>query len=112
MSEVVKEIEMSMGMTKIKIKQLELLKRLENNEDFKEFILDGFCEKHVLGLVYKKVSPNYQDDVNKQYIEGQINAVGHLKMYMRFIHQEGEIAKQALAVAEDERDRAIEEGVA
>lgn len=109
MSEVVREIEMSMEMTKEKIRQAEVLERLEKLPDFEEFILKGFCEKHALGLVSKRVSPNYQDPVNSKYIEDQLKAVGSLKLYFRYIKQEGALARESLKTAETERDLALEE---
>ena len=109
MSDVVKEIEMSMEITKKKIDIQDCLNRLSKNTDFKKFILEGFCKDHALGLIAKKVSPNFQDDMNKSYIEGQLSAVGHLQLYMRFVQQEGEMAKESLKAAEEEKSRALEE---
>ena len=109
MTDVVKEIEMSMEAAKQKIEKAELLDRLCNNGDFKKLILDGFCEEHALGLISKRVSPNYQNEANKQYIEGQLTAVGHLKLYMQFVFQEGQMAKDSLEAATEERNRALEE---
>lgn len=111
MSDVVKEIEMSMEAVKQKIEKAELLERLCNNSDFKKLFLDGFCEEHALGLLSKKVSPNYQDPANQQYINGQLSAVGHIKLYMQYVRQEGQIAISSLKEAMEERDRALEEDI-
>lgn len=109
MTEAIREIEVSIDLLKEKVAKAEMLERLEKNPDFKAFILEGFCEKHALGLVTKRVAPNFQDEKNKFYMEGQLTAIGNLKLYMQFIKQEGEIAIQAIKDAESEKDRVLEE---
>lgn len=111
MSDVVKEIEISMETVKKKIEKAELLERLCKNSDFKKLFLDDFCDHHALSLLSKKASPNYQDSANQQYINGQLSAVGHINLYMQYIRQEGQIAREALKEATEERNRALEEGI-
>ena len=109
MSETVREIEISIDMLKDKVAKAEMLERLEKNADFKAYVLEGFCEKHALGLITKRVSPSFQSENNRFYMDGQLNAIGNLQLYMQFTRQEGELARQAIADAELEKDRAMEE---
>ena len=110
MSEVVREIEISMELTKVKVEKLELMERLKENEDFKAFILEGFMGKErIQDLLTKKVSPSFQDPANTLYVDTQIQAIGALRMFMLYTEQEGLAAKQALVVAEEEKIRALEE---
>lgn len=109
MTEAVREIEISIDLLKEKVARAEMLERLEKNPDFKAFILEDFCEKHALGLVTKRVAPNFQDEKNRFYMEGQLSAIGNLKLYMQFVKQEGDIAVHSIEAAEAEKDRALEE---
>ena len=97
----VTEIEMTMEAYKQKITKAEALDRLMDNKDFKEVILDGFMGRsRLLDLATKRVSPNFQDPVNKGYVEAQLSAV---------VEQESMISREALASAEEERALALEE---
>jgi len=109
---VVQEIEVSMELLKKKIALAEVLNRLEQNKDFQEFILDGFCKEHALGLVSKRVSPAFQQEMNKKYIEDQLTAIGSLQLYMRFVKDEAKVSKKNLDEAIEERNRAMEKEVA
>ena len=111
MSNVAKQIEVSIEDLKKKVAKNELLKRLEKNRDFKRFILEDYCEVHALGLIRKKVSPAYQDDMNQAYIKDQLTAVGSLQLYMQFTRQEAKIAAEAIQTAEEELELAREEEV-
>ena len=106
---VVQQIEVSMEILKKKVENMEILERLSKNKDFKKLILEGFCKDHALGCLNKSVSPGYQDDVNQKYIKGQLGAVGNFQLYMRFLRQEGEQAKDALATAVEEREIALQD---
>ena len=109
MSDVI-EIEMAMEAYKQKIAKAEALNRLMDNSDFKEVILDSFMgQRRLLDLATKRVSPSFQDPVNKGYVESQLSAVGALKMFMMLVEQEGLVAYEALASAEEERAMALEE---
>ena len=104
------EIEMTMEAYKQKIAKAEALDRLMDNKDFKEVILDSFMgQRRLLDLATKRVSPNFQDPVNKSYVESQLSAVGALKMFMMLVEQEGVVSLEALASAEEERAMALEE---
>lgn len=110
MSEAVREIEMSMELTKVKIEKMEALNRLKENPDFKAIILDDFMGERRMGdLLTKQMSPSFQDPANKLYVDNQLNAIGSLKLFMLYTEQEANMAKQALADAEDERNRVMEE---
>lgn len=110
MSEAVREIELSMELTKAKIEKLETLNRLKENPDFKSLFLDDFLgEKRMGDLLTKKVSPSFQDPANKLYVDTQVQAIGAVKLFMLYTEQEANLAKQALSDAEDERNRAMEE---
>ena len=109
MSDVI-EIEMAMEAYKQKIAKAEALNRLMDNKDFKEVILDSFMgQRRLLDLATKRVSPSFQDPVNKGYVENQISAVGALNMFMMLVEQEAAVAYEALASAEEERAMALEE---
>ena len=112
MSDVI-EIEMTMEAYKQKIAKAEALNRLMDNKDFKEVILDSFMgQKRLLDLATKRVAPNFQDPVNKTYVENQLSAVGALNMFMMLVEQEAAVAYEALASAEEERAMALEEATA
>lgn len=106
------KIELSMKALKTKIRRGDLLNRLIDNPDFKEFILDGFMGKERLqDLVAKTVSHNFQDPANKLYVDSQLTAIGALRVFLLLTEQEASIAKEALASAEEEKLRALEEEV-
>ena len=106
------KIELSMKALKTKIRRGDLLKRLIDNPDFKEFILDGFMGKERLqDLVAKTVSHNFQDPANKLYVDSQLTAIGAFRVFLLLTEQEASIAKEALASAEEEKLRALEEEV-
>lgn len=106
------KIELSMKALKTKIRRGDLLERLIANPDFKEFILDGFMGKERLqDLVAKTVSHNFQDPANKLYVDSQLTAIGALRVFLLLTEQEASIAKEALASAEEEKLRALEEEV-
>ena len=106
------KIELSMKALKTKIRRGDLLERLIDNPDFKEFILDGFMGKERLqDLVAKTVSHNFQDPANKLYVDSQLTAIGALRVFLLLTEQEASIAKEALASAEEEKLRALEEEV-
>lgn len=107
---VIREIEASMESLKRKVAKAERLERLLDNPDFKEFIMEDFMGKsRIQDLLTKKVSPSFQDPANKLYIDTQMGAIGAFRMYLMLTEQEGASAKEGLAMAEDERNRAIEE---
>lgn len=106
------KIEISMKAIKTKIRRGDLLNRLCDNPDFKEFILEGFMGKERLqDLATKAVSPSFQDPTNKLYVDSQLAAIGAFRMFMMLTEQEAGIAKSALVNAEEEKLRALEEEV-
>ena len=106
------KIELSMKALKTKIRKGDLLDRLMDNPDFKEFILDGFLgQTRLQDLAVKRVSPNFQDPANKLYVDSQLTAAGAFRYFLMLTEQEAQIAKEALASAEEEKLRALDEEV-
>lgn len=79
---------------KKQVEKLEALKRLEQNNDFKAIILDGYCDAQSDVLV----SLLSQAASKQQYKERceKLKAISYLKQFLLCVRLEGEQAEAAL----------------
>ena len=82
------------------IKQYEALNRLENNEDFKTLILDGYFKE----AAARKVSLLARDDIKRSGARGDVMealvAISHLQDHLFTIKNIGSIAEDDALEAE------------
>lgn len=87
----------------------EHLEKLEKNKDFQKLILKNYFQDHAVRLVHLLGDPNvYMVEDRKKQCESDINAIGKLAEYFRFVKQkasEAAINLQKLdeAIADFER---------
>ena len=86
------------------------LKELKESPSFKKVLGDNYLREYAISLVNRKARLGFQDEKQQKYIEGQLNAIGHLNQFFGFIEQEGAVAKEALKADRDERERILQEG--
>ena len=95
---------------KEQVATLEALERLENNEDFKKVIIEGYCQDNadalVLLLSQAANERQYKDRCDR------LMAISCFREFLRSLHMEGEQAKEGLnnpetykAIEESQNDR-------
>ena len=79
---------------KKQVERLEALKRLEQNDDFKTIILEGYCQSQIDILV----TLLSQTTTKQQYEErcDKLRAISYLKSFLHCLKLEGESAEAAL----------------
>ena len=99
------KIEISMEEAQRQVKMMNALLKLENNEYFKEVILEGYLIDYAVDLVKRKAMFNLQEPKSQKYIDDQITAIGQLNQYLGFILREGNLAEKAIQADREELDR-------
>ena len=107
----IKEIEMSIEDAKLSIQRKEALVRLEQNQDFKTIIGEGFLEKHAVRQVLLKSHPGCQAESIQKGLDMQIIAIGSLKQFFISIFNEGTNAEEAMANDEKTLEELNAEGL-
>jgi len=109
--EELKEIELTIEQANGMLDRHESLKRLIDNKDFKELILEGFIEKEVIRAVGLLASAELmvQGDVPKKMCENILVGSGALTQYFLKIEQMGYSARDALANARETQVEVLQE---
>lgn len=102
-------IEMSIEAAKERIAMADSLERLLNNEHFIKVFMKGYIEDNAIRLVKLKASPNVQSNEHQLAILNEIDAIGAFNMHMRYIRQEGELARKALKDDEEALEEILSE---
>ena len=71
------------------------LRRLYDNKDFKEIILEGYFTDHACQLVELKAAPAMQNDKQQTDILKSIDGIGALQQHFNAIYQQADIASTA-----------------
>lgn len=94
-------VEHTIETAKKQIKRMEALRRLEDNPDFKEIIMDGFMEDHAIRQVLLRANPSIRSSEQAlDAVDLQIAAVGGLKQFFIGIFTMGMEAKDSLEADE------------
>jgi len=97
-------IELTIEQAKNLIKRGESLKKLYNNKDFKNVILEDYFKDNAIRLVHLRSDPNCQTDEIQGNILREMDGVGSLKKYFNVILALASRAEQDLAAAEEARE--------
>lgn len=90
-------------------KRRDLALRLEKNADFKELILDGFCEKECARFARNSGDPGISPE-NRADSLAMAQAAGHLRRYLSVIVRMGNQAESEIKQAEETIDEIRREG--
>lgn len=104
-------IELSIEEAKQKIDLAKSLEILQNNVHFKKLITENFLEKRAIALVQNRASYDMQTEASQKFIDAQLVAIGQLGQYLRFVAQEGAMAKEAMKSDEEEREAILKEAL-
>ena len=102
-------IEIDINEAKEVIGVLEALKRLENNDDFKKVITEGYFVQEASRLVLIKADPNLAEDGSQKTINNSIIAVGQFRQYLSSVYQLGGIAQRSIIAGEEAREEILSE---
>jgi hypothetical protein len=90
-------IQMTIEDAKEKIALGDALKKLTNNQYFKEVILDKYLKEYPVNLVMMKASPTaLRSEDMTRHICAQIDGIGHFKQFLMAIQTEAGMAEKAL----------------
>jgi hypothetical protein len=95
------QLEHSIAEHKRLIELSNTLKRLEANPDYRTVIGQGYMKDEAIRLVHLKADAAMQTEVRQNAIIKDIDAIGSLSSYLRYIHTQGDIAKKTLGDDED-----------
>jgi hypothetical protein len=117
MSEVenqLNEVEITIEKAKAQVEKSEALRRLEKNKDFKSIFLEGLLKEDAIGQVHLLASPQLfapgpGATAAKKSIKARLRMIGEFANYCRYIHQEGESSRAALADHEETRGELLAE---
>ena len=90
------------------------LRRLEKNKDFKSIFLDGLLKEDAIGQVHLLASPQLfapgpGAQAAKKSIKVRLSMIGEFANYCRYIHQQAESSRAALADHENTREELLAE---
>lgn len=91
------------------IKDLEALKRLEKNRDFKRLITEGYFREEASRLVLMLPDPNMQEPAMQKSMQEGIIACGQFRQYLGTKYQIGNAAVRSLAADEVTRETLLAE---
>ena len=95
------------------LEQYEALERLKLNKDFKKVFFEQYMTYQAAEFVRKKADPSLQSKESQEYINGQINSIGHLAQYFSNVVATGRTAPRRIEAAKSNilaLDQANEEG--
>lgn len=87
------------------------LKRLEDNQDFKDVILKAYFEEDAQRLVLLKAAPQVQEPEMQARILKDMDAIGGLYQHFMKVRQLGMMAEGSIEAHEETRDELMEEDV-
>lgn len=109
-NEDLKRIEVSIEEAKKHCKMGEALKRLSKNKDFKLVINDAYLKDHAIRLVMLRGDDNL-DEVTREKVLNEIDAIGAFAGYLRYLKHTGERAADAIKQDEETREEILSEGI-
>jgi len=95
--EEILHVEVSIQELQAEIANAEALTRLENNEDFKNLISQGYFVNHASYLADHLGNSGMQAVESQEAIMAQLKAIGIFKNYLRVTHLKANMAKDAIA---------------
>jgi len=105
-------IDLQIDEAKRKVERKNMLKRLEQNPDFKNLIEKGFLESHAVRQVLLKAHPGMQNEATQKILDQQITAIGGFKQFLIGVYSEGMNAEAALVADEATREELLKEDLA
>jgi len=90
------QLEISLEEAQREVARATALKKLENNQYFKELLLDDYLGSNATRLVKLKASMPMQTPEHQTNICQQIDAIGQLNQWFLYIAQTGELAEKAI----------------
>lgn len=100
---------MSIEQASESVKDLEALKRLEKNRDFKRLISDGYFKDEASRAVLMLADPSMQEPERQRSLHNSIIACGEFRQYLGTKYQLGNIAIRSLAADELTREQLLAE---
>jgi len=95
------QLERSIAESKRVIEQSNTLKRLEQNPDYQTIISQLYMKDEAVRLVHLKADAAMQAEVRQNAIIKDIDAIGSLASFLRYIHVQADIARKTLSDDED-----------
>ena len=85
------------------LKRDEALKRLLDNPDFQEVILEGYLKEEAVRLVSLKADPNFffQGEQQMAYLDMLETGIGALHQYFNLVRQKAEQGRISLDASEE-----------
>lgn len=96
------QISVLIDTAKDQIESANAILRLKGNKDFQKIFLSKYLITFAAELVRTKAQAQMQDNNSQRYIDGQINAIGHLSQFMDTILTQGVTAVSSLKSHEAE----------
>lgn len=97
------QVERSIAESKRLIDLSKTLRRLESNADYQQIINQLYMKDEAVRLVHLKADPSMQSSVRQDAIVKDIDAIGSLAGFLRYIHNQADIASKTLGDDEDTR---------
>lgn len=97
MNDMTTEIELSLAQANQAIAIEAALRRLNDNEDFKQVVLQGYLHDEAVRLVHLKSAPSLATTQAQADIIREIDGIGSLIGYFQKLHMEANQSRKALA---------------
>jgi len=107
----IEQIEVSMEHAKATIAKLSSMRKLNDNKDFQDIVLDGYFVKEASRLVLLKADLAMQGEEEQKQIDNSINAIGYVRQYFNTIIQMGLMAERALVADQETHSELLNEAV-
>lgn len=116
MSEVASDlvqVETDIANLKRTIDRLKKLERLEENQDFKELISEGYLKDEAVRVVHLLADMGMRSagEVQITWLEDMITGIGAFNQWLNFVRQTGHSARERLAEYEETREELLKEGL-
>lgn len=109
--DVIQEIESNIKQSQKIVEMGSSLERLQNNQDFKRVIMEGYFKQEAIRLVHLRSQASMQTAAMQESINKQIDSIGALSQYFQVIFHQASLASKAIASDEETRDEILAEGL-
>lgn len=108
-AEELKKIEENIKTSEKAIELKNAFIRLENNEDFKNIVSEGYFKDLAVRLVQLKSEPVTQTEARQANIMTAINGIGSLYQYFQGIVTQGNVAEDSMLSLKQEKEECLQE---
>jgi hypothetical protein len=99
----IRNIDIEIEDAKAAIRKLDMLKRLQKNDDFRGLVEEGYFKEEASNVILAKAVPHLREEKHQKVFDNRIIAIGEFRQWLSEVYTHGEIAQKALRDAEEVR---------